>query len=162
MKYKNTSGFRQILIIEGKKQVVFADDIVEVAHSLINPAFEQVSDSMEVTYKPRSIRKVNTTNSESFLHFENKLLEVQKDTASLNEMTEAVTKISNLEQTMKNARDKHDSSIDELRTEFNEFKITALKRFEILKSVVQTLEFELEQLYPDGEDSEDPKTFRTQ
>jgi septal ring factor EnvC (AmiA/AmiB activator) len=161
MKYKNTSGFRQMLVIAGNKTVVFADDVVEVSHELINPAFEKVADTVETTYKPRTIRKPSTdTDKASFLHLENKLLEVQKDTASVNEMAEAVTKISTLEQTIEESSSKHDSNLADLRKEFNEFKVTALKRFEILKNVVQTLEYELEQLYPEEEVNEESKPFR--
>lgn len=162
MKYKNTSGFRQMIVIGGNKTVVFADDVVEVSHELINPAFERVADTVETSYKPRTIKKPFTdTDKASFLHLENKLLEVQKDTASLTEMTDAVSKISTLEQSIEDLNTKHDISLSDLRKEFNEFKLTALKRFEILKNVVQTLEFELEHLYPTDEASEEPKPFRT-
>jgi hypothetical protein len=158
MKYQNTSGFRQMIVIGGKKTVVFADDVVEVSHELINPAFERVADTVETSYKPRTIKKPsNDSDKASFLHLENKLLEVQKDTASLTEMSEALSKVSTLE----DSSIKHESNLEDLRKEFNEFKLTALKRFEILKNVVQTLEFELEQLYPEEEGSEDSKPFRT-
>jgi hypothetical protein len=156
MKYKNTSGFRQTVIIEGKKQVIFADDVFEQEKELINPAFEKVSDDTEVTFKARSIRKTSgDTHTEAISLLENKLNEVQKGTENL---PEAVSKISELQKSVETSKTKHADEFAALRDEFEKFKTLVHRRLEILKNAVKTIEYEVGQLY--GEEAEEPKGFQ--
>ena len=156
MKYQNTSGFRQVLVIEGKKSVVFADDVVEVSHELFNPSFEKVDDSTEVTFKFRSIKKQSSdTDKLTITNFENQLEVVKKEASDAS-----ATKISELEESITKSATSQGSELSTLKKEFAEFKVLALKRFEILKNVIQTLEYEVGLLYPEEEVAEEPKSFR--
>ena len=165
MKYQNVSGFRQVIVVEGKKTVVFEDQIIEVSHELFNPAFDKVPDNSVVTFKARTIKKPgNNQENISLIQFEEKLEEVKKDTATSDDVTQAVSKITELESSISKSQSKHGNELADLRKEFSEFKALASKRMEILKSAVKTLEFEVGQLYTD-DDSEGDKegeTFRQQ
>lgn len=164
MKYQNVSGFRQVVVIEGKKTVVFEDHVIEVARELFHPGFEKVSDDTEVTYKSRTIKKPNSTQENiSLVQFETKLEEVKKDTATTEDVTQAVSKITELESTVAKSHSKHGTELADLRKEFSEFKVIALKRMEILKSAVKTLEFEVGQLYTDeNEGDKEGESFHGQ
>lgn len=165
MKYQNVSGFRQVIVVEGKKTVVFEDQVIEVSHELFNPAFEKVADNSVVTFKARTIKKPSSNQENiSLVQFESKLEEVKKDSATADDVTQAVSKITELESNVAKSQSKHGSELAEFKKEFSEFKILALKRMEILKSAVKTLEYEVGQLYTDDDTEEDNKgeTFRQQ
>ena len=152
MKYQNVSGFRQMVVIEGKREVVFADDVIEVTHELFNAAFEKVSDSVEATYKPRTIRKSSDNGEKiALIQLEGKL----KETANTADLTK-------LQATLEESKTQQVGELFQLRQEFVEFKNITLKRLEILKNVVKTLEYEVGQLYgeEESEGSIDSKTFR--
>lgn len=140
MKYQNTSGFRQTVIMEGKKVVVFPDDVIELDKELFNVGFEKVEDSKEVTFKERTLKKHSSEkNSEVLAILENKISEVKKgseikSTSDINDMRK---------------------EFNDLKKEFHDFSELAKKRLDILKTAVQTIEYEVGQLYED--DSEDEK-----
>lgn len=159
MKFKNISGFRQVIVQEGKKVVVFADDVIEVSHDLINAAFEKVAENSTVTFKARSIKKP-ASNQENLAIVQ----EIRNASASTEDVVQAVSKINELESVVSKSQSEQGIELSNLKREFTEFKTLALKRMEILKSAVKTLEFEVGQLYTD-EDSEGDKgedTFRQQ
>lgn len=149
MKYKNTSGFRQVIIIEGKKTVVFADDVVDVSHELINAAFERVADNAEVTHKARTIKKPTGSDEKvNFTDLESKIESVKKEASEV-----AGAQLIELKSTQ-------NSEISAIRAELADFKALVIKRLEILKSVVKTLEYEVGQLYSDEEVDEEQKPFQ--
>lgn len=149
MKYKNTSGFRQFIVIEGKKTVVFADDVVDVGHELINAAFERVNDTAVVTHKARTIKKPTSSDEKvNFTDLETKIESVKKEAAEV-----ASTQLTELKSTQV-------SELTAIRNELTEFKALVIKRLEILKSVVKTLEYEVGQLYSDEEVDEEQKPFQ--
>ena len=131
MKYKNTSGFKQIAILNGKKEIIGKDEVFETEREVFNPAFEKVSDTSEVTPKNR-----NNIRNPAFNEIQKQIEDVKKEVD--------LTKIEPI--------------IDEkLRVFFKEeiekrFEVVN-KRLEILKSAVQTLELELENnLYGENSD----------
>lgn len=161
MKYQNVSGFRQVIVFEGKKTVVFEDQVIEVSHELFNPAFEKVADNSVVTFKARTIKKPGSNQENiSLVEFESKLEEVKKDSATADEVIHAVSKITELESHVAKSQSKQGIDLAEFRKEFTEFKVLSLKRMEILKSAVKTLEFEVGQLYTDDEEGNKEDTFR--
>lgn len=160
MKYKNTSGFRQVLMMDGKKCVVFPDDVVEVSRELINAAFEQVEDDAEVTYKARTIKKPSSSEEKvNFSDFENKIDEVKKqaEVIAKTKLSEAAkntdVKLSELQASQAN-------ELSTIRSELTELKSVVFRRLEILKSAVKTLEYEVGQLYSDEEVDEEQKPFQ--
>ncbi len=158
MKYKNISGFRQVIVQEGKKVVVFADDVIEVSHELINAAFEKVAENTPVTFKARSIKKP-ASNQENLAIVQ----EIRNASASTEDVVQAVSKINELESTVAKSQSEQGTELSNLKKEFAEFKALALRRMEILKSAVTTLEFEVGQLYTDEEEGDNEgETFRAQ
>jgi ElaB/YqjD/DUF883 family membrane-anchored ribosome-binding protein len=138
MKYKNTSGFRSVVVISGKKTIVFPDDVIDYPGELFNASFDKVADDASITHKDRAIKKPSQQNNEQFSQLQDKLTEVKKDTDSILEETNSKTS----------------SEINELRKEIEAFKGLVIKRMEILKSAVQTLEYELSQvLYDENEEN---------
>ncbi len=156
MKFKNISGFRQVIVQEGKKVVVFADDVIEVSHDLINAAFDKVPENTEVTFKARSIKKP-ASNQENLAIVQ----EIRNATAASEDVITAVSKITELESTVTKSQIEQGTELSNLRKEFTDFKAVVLRRMEILKSAVTTLEFEVGQLYAEEEDNKE-ETFRTQ
>ncbi len=148
MKYKNTSGFRQVVVIEGKKTVVFADEVIDVSRELINAAFDRVADDAEVTHKARTIKKPTADDKVNLTDLEHKIESVKKEASEV-----ASTKLSELQTTQ-------NSELTAIRNDLNDFKALVIKRLEILKSVVKTLEYEVGQLYSDEEVDEEQKPFQ--
>ena len=154
MKYKNTSGFRSVVIIAGKKTIVFPDDVIDYPGELFNASFEKVPDSEIVNHKDRVIKRNSPQNDEKLSILQDKLEGVKKDTDNIAAIEEAHSKSS--------------EEINELRKNLEEFKGTVYKRLEILKSVVQTLEYELGEVIGYDEDGDkdevveakDAKPFR--
>jgi hypothetical protein len=150
MKYQNTSGFRQTVIIGGKKTIVFADDIISVEHELFNAAFDRVADNVEPTFKERQLKtqQSHKANESLLIGLQDKLEDIKK---------EALTGVAE-------TNEKSSNEINELRKNLEEFKGLVIKRMEILKSALQNVEGELEHLlYVDDstvvEDKQD-KPFR--
>lgn len=129
MKYKNISEFKQIAVINGKKEIVAPGIVIEVDRELIHPAFEKVAENSEVNYKKLTPKLVKNDSLESL---KKQVLEMQDATAT----------------------NKKSNEVAELAKMCEEQFKTIFKRLEILKNAVQTIELEVEQaLYGEDGDS---------
>lgn len=150
MKYKNTSGFRSVVIISGKKTIVFPDDVIDYPGELFNASFDKVPDNEVVSHKDRVIKRNSSQNDEKLSILQDKLEGVKKDTDNIAAIEEAHSKAS--------------TDITELRKDFTDFKSLVIKRMEILKNAMQSIEYEVQLLaYPEeAEENEakDTKPFR--
>jgi hypothetical protein len=133
MKYKNVSGFKQIAVINGKKEIIPNGVIIEVDREFMHPGFDKVDDGIETTFK-KLVPKLAKTN-DAVGSLQTKMEELSKDTKNLT-----------------------DEIINKKIAEYCEKNFsTVFKRLEILKQAIQTIELEVDRaLY--GEEETDSKS----
>jgi hypothetical protein len=152
MKYQNISGFRATVVVGGSKKAVFQNEIIDYPGELIHPCFVKVADDVQANYKEKVVKRPSPQNDEKLSILEDKLTDVKKDTKNIANLEEAHSKTSD--------------EIKELRQAHEDFRALAIKRMEILKSVLENLEDEVGTLmgYDDEEvkdvEAKDTKPFR--
>ena len=162
MKYKNNSGLKQIAIINGKKEIIPNGVIFETERDIIHPGFEKVDDATPVTFKKLAPKLVKSDSLDSI---QRQINDIKKDT-SVSEsvaLTQSLSKqVAELAQKTENLdlRDvlvQMQETMSNLKNESDEKFTMVLKRLEILKNAVQTIELEVDQaLY--GDESDTPKS----
>lgn len=131
MKYRNVSEFKQIAIINGKKEIIRKNEVIEVDKKFLNPAFEEVPEDTEVT-----VRKSQVAQNPALNDIQKSIEEFKKEISltTINEIIDEKLKVlfeEKIEKELKNI----------------------YKRLEIIRMAVQTLELEVEQnLYGASED----------
>jgi DNA anti-recombination protein RmuC len=154
MKYRNTSGLKQIAIINGKKEIVPNGVVIEVEKEFIHPAFERVDEDTQATFKklvPKFVKN-DTINS-----LQKQLSDIQQSSEGLaSSVSESISKqLEELSQRLSQVETRNEI---ETLTKMCEEKFTMVfKRLEILKNAVQTIELEVDQaLY--GEEGDTTKS----
>jgi hypothetical protein len=139
IKYKNVSGFRQVLIIGGKKVIVNDGDVFEKDSEFEEDGFVRVSDLEKVTVEGTYSRKSNFTPITTTLDLLNdKVKEVEKS-----------VKNTDMEPIL-NSLKLNEDMIANLEKDFKKFESTCTKRLEILKKAINFIEKEMAQLYEKG------------
>ena len=159
MKYKNSSGLKQIAIINGKKEIILNGVIFETERDIIHPGFEKVDDATPVTFKklaPKLVksdsidsiqRQINDIKNDSSVSESVALTQsLSKQVAELTQKTENLDILVQIQETLNNLKNDTDEKFS-----------LVFKRLEILKNALQTIELEVDQaLY--GDESDTPKS----
>ena len=166
MKYKNTSGLKQIAVINGKKEIIPNGVVIEVDRDMIHPAFERVDDATPATFNKRVSKFVKNDSLESL---QKQITAMKKDTDGIASLSEAVALTDTLSKQVGELSQKTNDldlrdDIAELNANMGSMKEAydskfdlVLKRLEILKNAIQTIELEVDQaLY--GEEADATKS----
>lgn len=159
MKYKNSSGLKQIAIINGKKEIILNGVIFETERDIIHPGFEKVDDATPVTFKKLAPKLVKSDSIDSIqrqindIKNDNSVSEsvaltqsLSKQVAELTQKTENLDILVQIQETLNNLKNDTDEKFS-----------LVFKRLEILKNALQTIELEVDQaLY--GDESDTPKS----
>jgi len=166
MKYKNNSGLKQIAIINGKKEIIPNGVVFENERAIIHPGFDQVDETTPVTFK-KLIPKL--VKSDSLDSMQQQIDAIQKDTQGIASLSESVALTANLSKQVSELSQKTNdldlrdnitelvNSIATMKSESDDKFTIVMKRLEILKNAIQTIELEVDQaLY--GEEADATKS----
>lgn len=155
-KFKNVSGFRQFVILSGKKTIVGDGRVIEKEEGWIQHGFQQVADDTPVTVVEGVSRLGRTTPLPDTLEeLQKRLQEVETSVEkSVSDEATKVTKVSTeihaeVEE-LRNLLDGLGEGYNELKGELGGIKELVSRRMEIIKTAINVMESEMDQLYEKG------------
>ena len=138
VKFRNTSDFRQAIVVGGNRILMMPNDVVELPKAVPYVWLEEVPSDTPVTIT--SARRVVSVSE-----LQDRLTEIQEAglTASREEIEEIKQSIQSSSESLKPLEDEihqtHDS-LEKLIEEFTSFKNIVHRRMEIMKGALMTLQ----------------------
>lgn len=143
MKYRNSSEFRQAIVVGGKRVLMLPGDVVESSKELTVVWLEQVSDDTKVTVTPSrrvssiktQVEQIKTANKDAVVAGKE---ELENLTKSIKESAEEA--ISESVGPLASELDKTQKDLAAITEEYEKFKETVMRRMDIMKSAMMTLQ----------------------
>lgn len=163
-KFKNTTGFNQVVLLAGKKRVVRNNWVIEAHDEFIQVGFEKVPDDTPVTTRPTSSKVVNNADFQVVIDELNNRIEELEDRFNTDEtLSQIEAKIQSVSEQALELGDGASKDLQELRdlvgilneSLYNQGMVvkdlknsddTILKRLEILKTAMQAMELQIDEV----------------
>ncbi len=138
-RFRNSSDFRQAVTIAGTRVLMLPNDVIESSSPLTQIWLEQVSDNTPITVTP-SRRVASLKNQVEALKTANKdaVITGKEELDSLRQSIEesANSVLENVNEEL----DKTQRDLKGLFDDYQEFKKTIMRRLEILKGAMMTMQ----------------------
>lgn len=161
-KFQNTTGFNQVAIYSGKKHWVRKDWVIEAPDNFMQEGFEKVADnttvsSLKTRFKPagtndveqvekrlqaleKTVAKLDSTSTESVDALQEKISGISEQALKLEEgASKDVVELKELVESLAEQLEQKTEYIQAMRE-------TMLKRLEILKTAMQAMEQQMDDL----------------
>lgn len=159
-KFKNTTGFNQVVVINGQKKLVRKDGVLELRDDFIQVGFEKVPDNTPLTIKTSASKVVHNDEVQEIVK---RLNDLEERMNSESKLSEVESKIQEISEKAFQLGDESSKDIVELRDlvevlsraisnqaqavqYFKDNEATTTRRLDILKTAIQAMEMQVDEI----------------